>query len=343
VGGTATLKTASLAVGGHSITATYSGDGNFLSSSGSTALTVIPPASLSGLVFEDFNDDGQVDFGETGIAGVTMTLTGTDDLGHAVRQSQQTDSNGLYFFGNLRPGSYYLSETQPASYLQGDDTAGTAGGALVALDTFFVQLAQGAGGINYNYGEQPQGTGPVQSGQTATIAFWHNQKGQNLILALNGGSSSTQLGNWLAATLPNMYGASAGSNNLVGKSNAFIAALFQTDFQQKDKLDAQVLATALSVYVTNATLDPLDPTTHANAATQHGFTVSGDGVGTATVNVGSDAAAFGVANNTTLRVMDLLFATDAQAVDGVLYNGNVTKRTEANNVYSALNKIGGIN
>jgi hypothetical protein len=42
--------------------------------------------------------------------------------------------------------------------------------------------------------------------------------------------------------------------------------------------------------------------------------------------------AFGVANNMTLTVMDLLSATDAQAVNGILYNGNATKRKEANDV-----------
>src|SRR5207249_3343001 len=77
----------------------------------------------------------------------------------------------------------------------------------------------------------------------------------------------------------------------------------------------------LSVYATNATLD----STHV--AAQYGFTVSGDGVGTAAVNVGSNGDAFGVANNTMLTVMDLLLATDAQAVNGVLYGGNTTKRT----------------
>ena len=102
------------------------------------------------------------------------------------------------------------------------------------------------------------------------------------------------------------------------------------------KLDAQVLATALSVYVTNATLDP------TQVAAQYGFTVSGDGVGTATVNVGSNGDAFGVANNAVLTVMDLLLAIDEQAVNGVLYNGNGTKRNEANNVFSAVNQAGNI-
>jgi hypothetical protein len=117
-----------------------------------------------------------------------------------------------------------------------------------------------------------------------------------------------------------------------------VAALFQQDFVLKGvKLDTQVLATALSVYATNATLDS------TQVAAQYGFTVSGNGVGTATVNVGSNGDAFGVANNTVMSVLDLLLATDAQAVNGVLYNGNATKRNHANNVYSAVNQAGGLN
>jgi hypothetical protein len=58
--------------------------------------------------------------------------------------------------------------------------------------------------------------------------------------------------------------------------------------------------------------------------------------------VGSNGDAFSVANNSVLTVMDLLKATDAQAVNGILYNGNVTKRNEANAVFSALNQTGGL-
>src|SRR5207249_3651468 len=43
-----------------------------------TTLTVVPLSSLSGTVFADFNGDGQIDFGEKGIAGVAVELTGTD-------------------------------------------------------------------------------------------------------------------------------------------------------------------------------------------------------------------------------------------------------------------------
>ena len=97
-----------------------------------------------------------------------------------------------------------------------------------------------------------------------------------------------------------------------------------------------MLATALAVYVTNANLNS------SGVGSRYGFIVSGAGVGTATWNVGSHGAAFGVANNTTRTVLDLLRATDARAVNGVLYNGKTAKRSEANSVYSALNEAGSI-
>src|SRR5262249_50485455 len=57
---------------------------------------------------------------------------------------------------------------------------------------------------------------------------------------------------------------------------------------------------------------------------------------------GNNGDAFGVANNTTMTVLDLLLATDRQAVGGVLYGGNTAKKGEANDLFSALNQAGGI-
>jgi N-acetylneuraminic acid mutarotase len=336
VNGAATLHAGTFTAGTHVLTATYSGDTNFRGSSGTASLTAVAPASLSGTVFADFNNDGQVDFGEQGIGGVSVTLTGTDDLGHGVNLSQATDGDGAYVFLNLRPGAYYLTATsQPSGYTPGTASVGSAGGQLAAADQFFVQLSQGVNGLNYNYGERPAATGPVQAGQTAGIGFWNNKNGQALILALNGGAGH-RLGDWLSATFAHLYGANS-ANDLAGKSNAYIAALFQQDFLLKgQKLDAQVLATALSVYATNAALDD------TLVAAQYGFMVQGDGVGTATFNVGANGAAFSVTANTKMTVLDLLLAADAQAVNGVLYNGSKTLRKEANDVFGAINQAGTI-
>jgi uncharacterized delta-60 repeat protein len=348
-GGTVDLGTAA-DPGGNTIN--VNGAGSFALNTTSTPITAVgdsftvngaplQPGSLSGVVWEDFNDDGQVDFGEGGIRGVTVTLTGTDYLGDPVNLSQTTDGDGAYVFPLLLPGTYQITETQPAGYLQGIDAVGTAGGTLAATDQFAVPLGAGVNGLNYNFGEQPAATGPVHRGQAAGIGFWNNTNGQALIKALpvvtNPDGSVTSVANWLAATMPNTFGIHAGSNNLTGQSNAYVAALFQQDFVLHGvKLDAQVLATALNVYATNATLDS------TKVAAPYGFTVSGDGLGAAAVNVGGDGDAFGVANNTTMTVVDLLVATDAQSVNGVLYNGNATKRSHANDVYSAINQAGGL-
>jgi N-acetylneuraminic acid mutarotase len=336
VNGVATLHAGTFAAGAHAFTAAYSGDTNFQCSSGAASLTAVAPGSLSGTVFEDFNDDGQVDFGEQGIGGVSITLAGTDDLGHCVNLAQTTDGDGAYVFLNLRPGAYYLTEaSQPSGYTQGIDSVGSAGGQLAAADQFFVQLSQGVNGLNYNYGERPAAAGPIQAGQTAGIGFWNNKNGQALILDFNGGTGH-RLGDWLSATFVNLYGANS-ANNLAGKSNAYVAALFQQDFLLKGlKLDAQVLATALSVYATSAALDD------TQVAAQYGFKVQGDGVGTATLNVSANGDAFRAADGSTMTVLDLLLAADAQAVNGLLYDGSTAMRKEANNVFSAINQSGAI-
>jgi hypothetical protein len=295
----------------------------------------VSPASVSGVVFADFNNDGQVDFGEQGIPGVPITLSGTDTAGDPINLSQTTDASGTYVFLDLPAGTYTITETQqPANYTPGIATVGTSGGTVSGAQFTGIILVSGQDAMNYNYGEMPVATGAVQTGQTAGIGFWNNKNGQALIKALNGGVG-TQLGNWLAATFPHMFGASAGSDDLTGKSNAAVAAFFQTQFVvHGQKLDAQVLATALAVYVTDPTLDS------TGVGTQYGFIVSGNGVATSTYNVGTNGAAFGVADNTTMTVMDLLLAVDAQAVNGVLYNGNAARRNMANTVFSAINQVG---
>jgi hypothetical protein len=296
----------------------------------------IVPASLSGLTYEDFNDDGEVDFGEHVVTGVTIRLTGTDDRGSAVSLTDVSDEDGAYIFLNLRPGTYTITETQPAGYSDGQETLGTAGG-VVGQDQFSqINLGVGADGANYNFGERPLAGTAVQSGQTATIGFWQNKNGQALVKALNGGATATQLGNWLAETFPKMYGIYAGASNLTGKTNAQVAAFYMTLFTVKrQKLDAQVMAVAMATYVTNRTLG-------GNAGAAYGFSITDDGVGIMTWNVGSCGAAFGVANNTVLTVLDLLLATDYRAVDGLLYNGDQVLRNLANIVYSAINEAGDI-
>ncbi|MFO0967329.1 MAG: SdrD B-like domain-containing protein [Gemmataceae bacterium] len=115
---------------------------------------LVTPASLSGHVFEDANNNGTFDPGEVPIANASVMLTGTDDLGAAVLQNGTTDANGFYHFDDLRPGTYAIAESQPANYLDGKDAVGTKGGDNSVNDQVQnIVLVGGDNGLNYDFGE----------------------------------------------------------------------------------------------------------------------------------------------------------------------------------------------
>ncbi len=114
----------------------------------------VKESSLSGFVYYDANNNGLYESGETPISGVTVTLTGTDDLGFAVSKTTPTDSIGAYSFDQLRPGTYTITETQPGSWLDGKDTQGTPGGGTTSNDAFTaIALGSNVHGTNNNFGE----------------------------------------------------------------------------------------------------------------------------------------------------------------------------------------------
>lgn len=119
--------------------------------------------SLSGFVYFDADNDGVKDGSETGIQFVDVTVTGTDHLNNPVNTTVQTDANGNYFFGDLRPGTYTITQTQPAAgtapgsrdYLDGTDAIGTPGGntANDVFSNIVLPLTSEVDGANNNFGE----------------------------------------------------------------------------------------------------------------------------------------------------------------------------------------------
>jgi hypothetical protein len=157
---------------------------------------------------------------------------------------------------------------------------------------------------------------------------------------------STALANWLAATFPNLYGA------LAGQTNAEVADLYTKLFKRTahtapggpPKLDAQVMATSLAAYVTTQSLA-------GTAGVAYGFLVTEAGVGTRTYDVGDRGVAFGVANGTSVSVLDLLLAVNERSRSGLLYDadgsGTISDaeralRAQADDVFASLNELGGI-
>ncbi len=170
----------------------------------------------------------------------------------------------------------------------------------------------------------------VQHGLTGGVGFWNNRNGQALIQNFNGGPDSTALANWLATSFGNLYGW------LAGASHSTVAGYFQSLFAHPGaNLEAKVLATALNVYATTLSLG-------GTLARAYGFTVTDTGLGADAFNVGADGSAFGVADDTTRNVYELLRAVDRQAVGGVLYGGDRALCNEANDLLDALLRSGSI-
>ncbi|MFN0186266.1 MAG: SdrD B-like domain-containing protein [Aquabacterium sp.] len=119
----------------------------------------LPAASIGGRVWNDLDNDGVIDPGENGFAGVTIVLTGTDDLGRPVNLSVTTDANGNYSFAGLRPGSYALTQPQqPGGTVDGRTVPGSTGGSATSPGQTpsaitGIVLGPGVASVGNNFGE----------------------------------------------------------------------------------------------------------------------------------------------------------------------------------------------
>ena len=106
--------------------------------------------SISGVVFQDNNNDGIQDAGEVGIAGVQIVLTGTDVSGNPVQRTVLTDANGVYTFANLPEGNFTVTQIQPQGFDDGiDNGAGVVGNDVVSN----IQLGAGQVVAGNTFGE----------------------------------------------------------------------------------------------------------------------------------------------------------------------------------------------
>jgi gliding motility-associated-like protein/uncharacterized repeat protein (TIGR01451 family) len=66
-------------------------------------------ANISGSIFKDCGNNGIRDAGETGFAGVIVTLSGTDILNQNINNTTTTIADGSYSFGDLYEGIYTVN------------------------------------------------------------------------------------------------------------------------------------------------------------------------------------------------------------------------------------------
>ena len=83
---------------------------------------------LEGHKYEDADADGSVDASDTGLAGWTITLTGTTGSGASVNESTTTGAGGYYKFENLEPGTYEVDEVQQTGWTQSYPASGSHSG-----------------------------------------------------------------------------------------------------------------------------------------------------------------------------------------------------------------------
>ena len=162
----------------------------------------IPVGNISGQVYYDNNNNGQVDAGEAGIAGVTVVLTGTNDLGEAVNVTGTTDADGRYRFEDLRPGSYTVTQpVQPPETINGITSAGTIDGTVVGTATpvdvvpsaiSAIVLPVGGQSIDNNFGEIGDSPDLVVSKRANPALFTVNNSASYTITVRNRGQRPTQ-------------------------------------------------------------------------------------------------------------------------------------------------------
>ena len=103
----------------------------------------VPLPSISGTVYNDTNSNGNLDSGESGIAGVKVYLdknnNGKYDSGE---KYQYTDSNGNYSFDPLTAGTYYVREITPS----GDRVTQPSGSKYTCM------ISSGEDGVDKNFG-----------------------------------------------------------------------------------------------------------------------------------------------------------------------------------------------
>ncbi|NET93572.1 Ig-like domain-containing protein, partial [Okeania sp. SIO1H2] len=129
------------------------GNNNTPNSSATVNVTVdsLPSGSISGIIFNDTNQNGFLEPGETALSGVTVFIdTNQNGIPDPNEQTTLTNQSGLYTLSNLLPNTYTIRTITP----QPD--------ATLTTQEFSVTLSSGENLNNTNFGYSIANPGTLQ-------------------------------------------------------------------------------------------------------------------------------------------------------------------------------------
>jgi hypothetical protein len=307
--------------------------------------TIIQPASATAPAWTStiklkVGSDGLYD---SGISGSDLIVTGSLTLG-------SNTFDGVLLTGEASPyGAFGFASDGSGFDFRFKVTGGLLKNFFCNRDIGVTLTSEGTNftGFNSDFSGLPKGfLGPICKPQTidcgaaATVDWWASTRGQDLIKKFNGAATATNLANWLSVSYPNLYGAASGAD-VAGMTNADIGLVLKqlrnsgrTDLEAR--LEAQVLATALSIYATTTSLG-------GSIGESYGFDVSGGGLNSMLYNIGKNGAAFGAANYSKLSVFQIMSATNAAAVNGDLWSNSLSMQKLATAAFDGLLDAGDCN
>ncbi len=191
------------------------------------------PMSLGDTIFSDVNNNGTLDVGEAGIAGVTVELyldadgSGDYDAGDTLVATDTTDGAGNYLFDDLLPGEYialipisqfaaaqplfgFASSLEPAAAPDPDTTVtdGDDNGALIAgvgVASLAITLASGT---------EPTNDGDTDADSNLTLDFGFAPQ-IDLVVVKTANVATVTAGNNVTYTLAVRNDGPASADNVV--------------------------------------------------------------------------------------------------------------------------------
>ncbi|HLJ93650.1 MAG TPA: Ig-like domain-containing protein [Gemmataceae bacterium] len=258
-------------------------------------------------------------------SGAVATFT---DLGGAEA------NDGTHYSASINWGDGTAPATGSISYSGGIFTVnGTH--TYAAANSYTVAVTIGHEGWMFALVQSPAAvTTFVAASLVKPTSFWEGGQGQQLIRRFGLTSSNQTLGQWLAATFPNLYGGAGGAPNLSPFTNSQVGSYYQSLYlsSQGSGLDVGILDTALDDFATTSSLG-------GTLGQSYGFTVNSYGLGAYSWNIATSGAAFGTPNNTVLTVNQILLAANNNASGGEPWGSNTLFRNEALTVFQGINAV----